>query len=751
MKTLVRWTLPLALYALVLAGCPTPPTDTYGPTGAITINFDDTYTVTARVTLGILAADAGGASGGSALRMMISNTADFLGADWEAYSVTKAWELPEADGEKTVFARFADGVGSESPVYSDAILLDSTLPGPPPAPDLASEDDSGERDWDNLTNRSTDLTFSGSGVDPAATVRLYNHVTGLIGATEADSSGAWSIDADLSEGTYAVFARVLDAAGNESPSSAAVTVAVDVTAPGVPSILTPAQGRNTGTTRRPVFSWTEAADASSYELQADEAPSFASPGYDWTGLDGTSFTPPADFAASAAAPVGTRYYLRLKAVDAAGNAGEWSNPELPRYVNIGRFDKDFNGDGYSDALAGAVEINKGQGAVYVYFGGSAMDNVADLTMPGLQSLNSFGHSVASAGDMNGDGYADAIVGAPDASSRRGRFTIYLGGSAMDNVADLTVTGDAVGANLGWSVAPAGDVNGDGYDDAIVGAIDSVGGRGRAQIYFGGPAMDDVADVTMTGDAQWAEFGWSVASAGDVNGDGYPDAIVGARAWFNHQGHAFVYFGGPAMDGTADVTMTGGTPGDGLGGSVASAGDVNGDGYADAIVGAAWPVDRPGRAFVYLGGPSMNGIADVTLTGETAGDRFGWSVASAGDTNGDGYADVVVGSPSAYDLFGRSYIYLGGTSLNETADIVATGEAAGDYFGTSAAGPGDVNADGYSDPIVGAPRAVTFSGRAYLFFGGSFADTVPDVILTGAAGSAFGGSVSSVQGKGPPSA
>src|SRR6185503_15215080 len=199
---------------------------------------------------------------------------------------------------------------------------------------------------------------------------------------------------------------------------------------------------------------------------------------------------------------------------------------------------------------------------------------------------------------------------------------------------------------------AGDVNGDGYADVIGGADgnDAGGGNaGRAYVYYGGPGADAVADLTLTGAAAGDQYGFSVSTAGDVNGDGYADVIVGAYrngAGGVDAGRAYVYYGGPVADATADLTLTGAASDDQFGYSVSTAGEVNGDGYADVIVGAvrndAGGVDA-GRAYVYHGGPAADAIADLTLTGAAAGDFFGVSVTTAGDMNGDRYADVIVGA------------------------------------------------------------------------------------------------------------
>ncbi|MCP4251430.1 MAG: hypothetical protein GY778_30710, partial [bacterium] len=246
--------------------------------------------------------------------------------------------------------------------------------------------------------------------------------------------------------------------------------------------------------------------------------------------------------------------------------------------------------------------------------------------------------------------------------------VFYGVPGADAPADLPFTGAADTDYCGPSVATAGDVNGDRFDDLIVGAgSNDAGGTdaGQAYVYYGGPGADATADLTFTGEAVDDGFGYSVGTAGDVNGDGFADLIVsGDRndAAGSNAGRAYVYYGGPGADATADLTFTGEAPDDRFGRSVGTADDVNGDGFADLIVGAyrndAGGTDA-GRAYVYYGGPEADATADLTLTGEEAVDRLGISVGTAGDVNGDGFADLIVGAyfndAGGADA-GRAYVY-----------------------------------------------------------------------------------------------
>jgi len=363
---------------------------------------------------------------------------------------------------------------------------------------------------------------------------------------------------------------------------------------------------------------------------------------------------------------------------------------------------------------------------------------------------SFGCSVAAAGDVNGDGYGDVIVGAYQSGrvgQAVGRAYIYFGGLRPQNRPDVVLTGEAAGDAFGVCVASAGDVNKDGYADVIVGAYqnDAHGANaGRAYIYFGGPKPHERPDVVLNGEAAGDAFGYAVSSAGDVNRDGYADVIVGAyenSARGAGAGRAYIFYGGPRPDGVPDAVLNGEAAGDRFGISVSGAGDVNGDGFADVVVGAyqndAGGTDA-GRAYVFYGGARPHDRPDLTLTGATAGDSFGFSVAGVGDTNKDGFADVAVGAyhnAAGGKDAGRVYLYYGGTAPSDKAALVWTGEAAGDAFGYAVSGAGDANGDGFADLAVGAygnDAGGSAAGRGYVFFGGPAADAIPDFTQTGEA-------------------
>jgi Secretion system C-terminal sorting domain/FG-GAP repeat/FG-GAP-like repeat len=324
---------------------------------------------------------------------------------------------------------------------------------------------------------------------------------------------------------------------------------------------------------------------------------------------------------------------------------------------------DVNGDGYSDVILGVVQYGNGQlfeGAAFVYHGSAAgISSTVAATLESNQALALMGWSVASAGDINGDGYGDVIVGVPNydnGQNNEGAAFVYHGSAGgINTTASATVESNQANASMGWSVASAGDINGDGYSDVIVGAYRYDNGQtneGAAFVYHGSASgIITTAAATLESNQANASMGWSVASAGDVNGDGYSDVIVGAYQYDSGQaeeGAAFVFHGSASgINTTAAVTVESNQAVAGMGISVASVGDVNGDSYSDVIVGA-YLYDNgqsdEGAVLVYHGSASgINSTVAATVESNQTDARMGWSVASAGDVNGDGYSDVIVGA------------------------------------------------------------------------------------------------------------
>ena len=364
---------------------------------------------------------------------------------------------------------------------------------------------------------------------------------------------------------------------------------------------------------------------------------------------------------------------------------------------------DVNHDGFDDIIMGARNYSGDMGRVYVR---SGKDGTALLQYYGQYSGDLFGTSVGSVGDVNGDNYADVIVGAraSDRGNTDGGQAYVLSG--LDGTVLLSFYGTGANDNLGTSVDGAGYLDSDSIPDMIVGARQS-GGTGYVMVYKGTGALLR----SHTGEGSGDQFGYAVASAGDVNKDNTPDYIVGAPyndAGGTDAGRAYVYSG---TNGNLLYTFTGEASGDFFGASVRGAGDVNNDGYADVIVGAPYYNDvggsNAGRAYVYSG---ADGTLLYTFTGATSDGLFGWSVTGGGDVDGDGRPDLVVGALNK----DKSFVYSGQTGA---LYLTYTAEALGDQFGIDVAVVGDVNADGVKDLAIGAwghDAGGANTGRVYVY-------------------------------------
>jgi hypothetical protein len=738
----IRLFMELALIALCLcvlscpsAQVPTPTptpsptsTDVTAPTGSIVINNSDIYTTQADVTLTLTVVDESGTTG---LKMKISNSSDFFGADWESFSASRAWTLSPANGNKTIYVRFSDAAENQSIVYTDSISLDDSLPGALPAPDLAASDDSGFSNSDNITNIVTGLTLSGNGAEGGGAVRVFETGNIVLGNATADELGFWSLDVDLAEGSHTLYVRAIDGASNMSPSSAPLVIVVDQTGPSsIPSIRKPLQGANTGINHRPVFSWTEATGAFAYELQADDSQAFANVEYIWSNLISTTYSPEIDMATKTSIPVGTRYYLRVRALDAAGNAGPWSNQGQLRYVNVGRADQDFNGDGFSDVIMG--DAGKGIISFGRYLLSDNLDVQVDPTV--------FVEDIAFAGDMNGDGFCDAIAGDRRYHSNLGGAAVFLGGASMDANVDFYFTAEFALSDFGLCVSSAGDVNCDGFSDVIVGALSYDGGRGRAYIYYGNTVLVDLPGKILTGTDSVGNFGSNLSGIGDHNGDGFDDVLVTARWGASNRGTVSLFLGGASMDQVADVLFSGEFPSNEFGHSITDTIDFNGDGLAEIVISSPSFGSVRGKAYLYFGKVVLSDTPDITILGEGDGDIFGKSISSAGDVDNDGLDDLLIGAWRSGEAdFGGAYMFFGNAEneILRKKFIPATGSVQAN-LGFTVSGAGDMNKDGYSDFILGGPlHNIDYDGRVYVYLGGDSLSGVASAFYTGNSGGGLG--------------
>ncbi len=433
------------------------------------------------------------------------------------------------------------------------------------------------------------------------------------------------------------------------------------------------------------------------------------------------------------------------------------------YDNAGTrvaFGGDINGDGRDDLLVSSPEANADSGEqtdngkAYVLFGPVTTSgdlSSADLIMTGANGLNYAGFGLSSAGDTNGDGYDDLLVGAHAANSRGDDSgTAFLvmgpasGGSMYLDEATTAFLGDSEDDHLGWACGGGGDMNADGYDDLLIGAFDAdPSGSSTGAVYvIPGPVASgriDVADAgyTLEGESGADEAGWSVAMTGDTDGDGCDDFLVGARedddAGYN-AGAAYFLLGPVEASGDladSHAKLLGELTGAKAGYWTSAAGDVNADGYADSLVGAPLAEVYPGNQGVsYLlygpisGGISSLSIAEASFIGEIDGGSSGKYVSSAGDVDGDGGDDILIasmGDDEGADDAGCAYLVFGPSSgIFSLADahVKLLGEAADDEV-SAVARAGDQNLDGFDDLLIGAPYDAdggTDAGALYVVFG-----------------------------------
>jgi hypothetical protein len=475
---------------------------------------------------------------------------------------------------------------------------------------------------------------------------------------------------------------------------------------------------------------------------------------------------------SSAAPAVTRA-ISAKRVSAT-LYGDTASDYTGQSVAMG----DFNGDGMDDLLVGASGEDNGGGAssgsVYLLYGDSAgfsrmseISAAADATFYSTTLNDTVGEVVASAGDIDGDGYDDFLIAAAgddENGSNAGAAFVFYGsstaysGSISVSAADAKLLGDSTATYFPDALGSLGDIDADGYDDLGFGDYnDDIAGI----IYGGSTRLSGSTELSTTVLTSLVLFspesssdglGSAITTAGDINADGYDDFLVGAMTestidmyagavylWYGSATRLAGVAGAPLSVTSADAKFTGEAIMDTAGRTLSTAGDIDADGYDDFLVGAALEsttATYSGAVYVLLGDSAVYSgdisLADANLKilGQEEEDRFGWSLTALGDQNADGYMEFAVGAYSrdydstTTDETGAAYIFDGRATTRAIAaatdasaslarlTIYGITEEAGLGYALAA---GDVEGDGDHDLIMGAWKEEVFGAEGGAVF------------------------------------
>jgi len=368
---------------------------------------------------------------------------------------------------------------------------------------------------------------------------------------------------------------------------------------------------------------------------------------------------------------------------------------------------DVNGDGYLDQIISAPSASPNglptSGAVFVY---SGLDgNILQQVFGSSVSLH-LGQSVAGLGDVDGDGLSDIAIGTSYAQPA-GAVWVY---SSMTNAPLYQLLGDPLNSSFGFGrqIAIVGDVDGDGTNDLLVNDPRLKNAAGGAYLYSGATGTLIRAHQGLNASDAFSD---SISPAGDVDADGTPDYIIGAK-FGSHGGATFgyacVYSG---ATGSVLHHFTSGPFTSYLGSAVAAAGDMDGDGYGDLLVAAEGAIDanqRRGSVIVFSG---ADGSIIHQVWGSTNVERFGMSVVNTGDVDRDGFLDFLVGAPGWNNDIGKVFLYSGANG-EQITDFRGNGTSRS--FGVSLAPGLDINQDSYLDTLIGAEGNLAVPGSVEIW-------------------------------------
>jgi hypothetical protein len=499
-----------------------------------------------------------------------------------------------------------------------------------------------------------------------------------------------------------------------------------------PQPTSPLPGAGTGKGTTPPLTWTATEGADQYEVQVDNSCTiavpcdFPSPEIDVFVTD-PSYVPVTPLTVPSTGPRRQTYCWRVRGCH-QGTCGEWSTPRCFVVGADKTLNRDLNGDGYSDVVIAAPRYSDNgtdDGRVGVYLGGTDLPEKPVLVHKGVPYLH-LGESVATVGDVNGDGYGDYVIttmgdyGNLNGNGAPGAAKVFFGAPSLRMQPDVTFA-QATQWHYVAGATGCGDLNGDGYDDLafLVAKLADYNSGMPAEgpwleVHFGGPDLAVAAPLVLGG-SDAGSVPLQEVAAGDVNGDGYPDLLVTSLSLSDQKSTAVIFYGGPAMDAVPDVVIAGPVPVSGSNLVVSGVGDVNGDGFADVAVAVhSWPSSsggQPGMVHVFFGGTVPHVAADLTLTEDFSGEGFGMAVLPAGDINNDGYADFAVLSQgttyvvtnsdghgsTARPYPGKASLFMG--AENPSTTPVASVSAPVDHAWVLAGSMVDLDGDGASDLLM----------------------------------------------------
>jgi hypothetical protein len=491
--------------------------------------------------------------------------------------------------------------------------------------------------------------------------------------------------------------------------------AKDEGTPSAPRLLSPAIGQNTGSAlsdaaRMPELRWTAAAGSAgtcgavTYQVQVDDSCevgkpcAFKSPELDAAGIEELHYRPEKPLEVATSAPVGTRYFWRVRACETETRCSNWTDA---RYLNVGRLNDDLNGDGYSDLFATSYD---GESGYHLHLHPGPLTPEASATgsviRPSLNLIGPLGvyGSARFLGDVNGDGFADAV------RSNDNGAELLLGGEDFQKIVSIKIGGDFAGAH---GVAGLGDWNGDGFADfAVSDSLMTETPPSVVHVYAGNAeAMWMPTNINAPAGTTVASFGTALEGGLDFDGDGYTDLFI----LDGNEGRVHFVAGGLKSAGKIKASLTTGTPCEYyLKPNLVRAGDLNGDGYGDLAA-------RCDSRLLVFAGCRTPDLTPLWSHQFPEGARYlGHGIAGGVDLGNDGFADLLVhgDDPSGANLF----MLAGSATLSDSAALVPfRGALSKDGKATAGNGlsAGDFDGDGRPDLLV----QVKSLGELRLFTGG----------------------------------